>query len=104
MKLLGEDGGKAGAGGAGGAGGGGAGAGGAGGGHSLDIKAKVLDQHKIKNIAPVKSISDVESISKIEEIIPIDDDLALKLKAEVVKVFTHGKVSIEAPHPPTPPP
>ncbi len=51
--------------------------------HTLDIKAKVLDQHKIKNIAPVKSISDVQSISKIEEIIPIDDDLALKMKAEV---------------------
>jgi hypothetical protein len=54
-----------------------------GGGHKLDIKAKVIDQHRIKNITPVKSISDVQSISKVEEIMPIDDDLALKIKAEV---------------------
>jgi hypothetical protein len=52
-------------------------------GHKLDIKAKVIDQHRIKNITPVKSISDVQSISKVEEIMPIDDDLALKIKAEV---------------------
>lgn len=54
-----------------------------GGGGGAEIKAKVLDQQKIKAISPVKSMSEVQDISKIEEIMEIDDDLALKLKAEL---------------------